>query len=166
MQEFTGDQNHDDLRVAVVVSRYHETITAGLLESALMALKQAKIKDEDIALAWVPGALELPAVAAEFARLATWDAVVVLGAVIRGQTDHYDQICRETSRGCSRITFETGVPVGFGVITCDTLAQATDRSTTPAKNKGGEAARAVIETARVLMEIRAATELRDESPQD
>ena len=141
------------LRIGVVVARYNATITDGLLTGALDALTAAGVEDDDLILVRVPGALEIPVVVAHLARRAGCDAVIALGAVIEGETDHYTHVCAETMRGCGEVATTTGVPVGFGVLTCKTLLQARDRSSTPAKNKGREAALAVIEAAHACRTI-------------
>jgi len=154
MREYRGTLDGQPLRVAIAVSRYNETITRGLLDGARAALAECGVQPDAIDVAHVPGALELPVVARALALSGRYDAVVALGAVIRGETDHYAYVCAETARGCSQVALETGVPVGFGVLTCETLAQARDRASTPAKNKGGEAARSAVETANLLASLR------------
>ena len=154
MREYRGTLEGQGLRVAIAVSRYNESVTRGLLEGALAALAECGVPPGAVGVAHVPGALELPIVARELALGGRWDAVVALGAVIRGETDHYAYVCAESARGCAAVALETGVPVAFGVLTCETLAQARDRSTTPAKNKGGEAARSAVETANLLRSLR------------
>lgn len=164
MREYRGSLDGRPLRVAIAVSRYNETVTRGLLEGARAGLAECGVPSDAIDVAHVPGALELPVAARELALSGRYDALVVLGAVIRGETDHYDYVCAETTRGCGTIALETGVPVGFGVLTCETLAQARDRSTTPAKNKGAEAARSAIETANLLNALRLAGGEIDATP--
>ncbi len=150
MHEISGSLDGSGLRMAVAVSRYNETFTQGMLQGALDVFGEAGVRDDDITVLHLPGALELPLAAQTLAASGRHDAVVVLGAVIRGETDHYDYVCSETTRGCGQAALSTGVPVLFGVLTCSSLAQARDRSTTPAKNKGCEAARSAIETVRAL----------------
>jgi 6,7-dimethyl-8-ribityllumazine synthase len=154
MREYRGTLDGRRLRVAIAVSRYNESVTRGLLEGARAALAECGVPDAAVDVAHVPGALELPVAARELALSGRYDAVVALGAVIRGETDHYEHVCAEATRGCGQVALQTGVPVGFGVLTCETLAQARDRSTTPAKNKGAEAARSAIETANLLAGLR------------
>lgn len=138
------------LRVGIAVASYNATITDGLLNGALDAAREAGVADDDVVVVRVPGALELPVTVAHLARSGRYDAVVALGAVILGETDHYTYVCGETMRGCGEIALETGVPVGFGVLTCRTLLQARDRSSTPSKNKGREAISAALAAARTV----------------
>lgn len=136
------------LRLGVAVASYNATITDGLLAGALDAAQQAGVADDDVVVVRVPGALEVPLVVAHLARSGRYDAVVALGAVILGETDHYIHVCAETMRGCHDVSLQTGVPVGFGILTCRTLLQARDRSSTPSKNKGREAVTAALAAAR------------------
>jgi 6,7-dimethyl-8-ribityllumazine synthase len=156
MREYRGSLDGKPLRVAIAVSRYNETVTRGLLEGARGALAECGVPADAIDVAHVPGALELAVVARELALSGRYDAIVTLGAVIRGETDHYAYVSAETARGCTAVALDTGVPVGFGVLTCETLAQARDRASTPAKNKGAEAARSAVETANLLAALREA----------
>ena len=150
MQEIRGSLEGDGLRVAVVVSRYNETVTKGLLQGALDVLGECHVHTDDVTVVHVPGALELPLMCSLMAGSGEYDAVIALGAVIRGETDHYDYVCTEVTRGCGLTSLDFGVPVAFGVLTCENLAQARDRSTAPAKNKGCEAARTALEMANVV----------------
>ncbi len=156
MREIAGTLDGRTLRIAVVQSRFNRTVTDGLLAGARAALAECHVPEEGITLVAVPGALELPLAARELALSGRIDAIVALGAVIRGETDHYTYVCAECARGCSQVALDTGVPVAFGVLTCDTLAQARDRSTTPAKNKGGEAVRVAVEMGVLMARLRAA----------
>ncbi|MGQ0554226.1 MAG: 6,7-dimethyl-8-ribityllumazine synthase [Planctomycetota bacterium] len=159
MREIAGTNDGRSLRIAVVQSRFNRSVTDGLLSGALAALAECRVPEEAITLVPVPGALELPLAARELALSGRIDAIVALGAVIRGETDHYTYVCAECARGCGQVTLDTGVPVAFGVLTCDTLAQARDRSTAPAKNKGAEAARTAVEMATLMARLRAAEAL-------
>ncbi len=150
MQEIRGSLEGAGLRVAVVVSRYNETITKGLLQGALDTLTECHVHTDDVTVVHVPGALELPLMCSLMTGSGEYDAVIALGAVIKGETDHYEFVCAEVTRGCGLTSLDFGVPVAFGVLTCATLAQARDRATTPAKNKGCEAARTAIEMANVV----------------
>ena len=150
MTEIRGKLDGTGQRLALVVSRYNETVTKGLASAALETLAELGVADADVTLVHVPGALELPVAARALARSGDVDAVIVLGAVIRGETSHYEHVCAETTRGCGEVALATGIPVLFGGLTCETLAQARDRSTTPAKNKGVEAARSAVEMIHVL----------------
>jgi 6,7-dimethyl-8-ribityllumazine synthase len=139
------------LRVAVAVTRWHEQIGDGLLAGALGALADCKVEQPTVVR--VPGVFELPIVASVLA--AEHDAVVALGVVIRGGTPHFDYVCRAVTDGCGRVALDTGVPVGFGVLTCDTEEQALDRAGLPGshEDKGREAALAAVATALLLREI-------------
>src|SRR5262245_1682674 len=144
------------LRIALVVARFNESVTNGLRDGAIEELRELKVPAEAVTLCEVPGALEIPVVAMALARSGQHDAIVALGAVIRGETDHYQHVCAETTRGCGAAALATGVPVAFGVLTCETLAQARDRSVPGPKNKGREAARAAVETASLLAALKSA----------
>jgi 6,7-dimethyl-8-ribityllumazine synthase len=141
------------LRVAVAVTRWHQQIGDGLLNGALAALADCKVDDPTVTR--VPGAFELPVVARALAD--THDAVVALGVVIRGGTPHFDYVCRAVTDGCTRVALDTGVPIGFGVLTCDTEEQALDRAGLPEshEDKGREAALAAVSTALVLRDLNA-----------
>ncbi len=138
------------LRVAVLVSRFNGFIGERLLEGALRALDRRGVRARDIAVVKVPGAFEIPTVARRLARSRRYDAVVCLGAVVRGETPHFDWVAGEASRGIARASFETGVPVLFGVLTVNTLDQALDRSGGKHGNKGAEAAEGAIEMATLV----------------
>ena len=142
-------------RVAILVSRYNELVTARLLEGARAACRDAGIADADIEVLWVPGAFELPAVAAAVAELRRYACLVALGAVIRGETPHFDYVAGEAARGLTEVAVRHAVPVAFGVLTVDTLAQATERAGGAAGNKGREAAEAAIAAADLLAQLRA-----------
>jgi 6,7-dimethyl-8-ribityllumazine synthase len=150
-----GDRRLDGrgLRVAIVAARWHEVITSGLVAGAERAL--AEIRVEDLSVFRVPGAFELPLVAKALAHQ-RYDAVVALGVVIRGGTPHFDFVAGSATDGLTRVALETGVPVGFGLLTCDTEAQALDRCGLPdsSEDKGREAAMAAVETALVLRRVR------------
>lgn len=153
MRRLEGGLNAGGLRFALVVSRFNDFITARLLEGAEHALVRHGVSADDITVAWVPGAVEIPLVAKRFAASGEVDAVIALGAVIRGATSHYDLVCNTVASGCSAASLETGVPVIFGVITTDTIEQAIERAGTKAGNKGSEAAVAAVEMVRLLREI-------------
>jgi 6,7-dimethyl-8-ribityllumazine synthase len=135
---------------AIVVSRYNESITAKLLAGALETLAAVGVPDANIDVAWVPGAWEIPLVAAHFARSRRYAAVIALGAVIRGETTHDQHINTQVSHSLGQIALETGVPVAFGVLTCNTLEQAIHRAGGNVGNKGVEAAQAALEMAALL----------------
>ena len=137
-------------RVAVLVSRYHERITSRLLDGALAACHEAGLIEEDIDVIWVSGAFELGVAAAAAAHSDRYQALVALGVVIRGETPHFQYVAGETAAALARVATETLVPVGFGLLTCDTMDQAVARAGGAAGNKGHEAAEAAIRTANVL----------------
>ncbi|WP_077618660.1 6,7-dimethyl-8-ribityllumazine synthase [Bacillus sinesaloumensis] len=137
------------LRIGVVVARFNEFITAKLLSGALDGLKRHGVADEDVEIAWVPGAFEIPLIAKKMAESSKYDAVIALGTVIRGSTTHYDYVCNEVAKGLSKITLETGKPVMFGVLTTETIEQAIERAGTKAGNKGWDSAVSAIEMANL-----------------
>lgn len=141
-------------RVAIIVSRYNELVTRRLLEGARDVCAEAGVPEQQVDILWVPGAFELPAVAACCAATGRYACLVALGAVIRGDTPHFEYVAAETARGLGRVAVRHALPVGFGVLTVDTLEQATDRAGGSAGNKGREAAEAALLTADVLHQIR------------
>ena len=142
-----------DMKVGIVVARFNEFITSKLLGGALDALHRHEAKDEDIDVAWVPGAFEIPVVAKKMAESGKYDAVIALGAVIRGSTTHYDYVCNEVSKGVAQGGMQTGVPTIFGVVTTENIEQAVERAGTKAGNKGTDAAMAAMEMANLLKKI-------------
>ena len=142
-----------DMKVGIVVARFNEFITSKLLGGALDALHRHEAKDEDIDVAWVPGAFEIPVVAKKMAESGKYDAVIALGAVIRGSTTHYDYVCSEVSKGVAQVGMQTGVPTIFGVVTTENIEQAVERAGTKAGNKGTDAAMAAMEMANLLKKI-------------
>lgn len=153
MKKYEGKLEAQGLRIALVASRFNEFITAKLIEGAQDCLLRHGMGEEDIALAWVPGAFEIPLVAQRFAQGREYHAVIGLGAVIRGATPHFDYVAAEVSKGIAHVTLATGVPVIFGVLTTDTLEQAIERAGTKAGNKGWDAALSAIEMANLLSRI-------------
>lgn len=147
---FEGQLSGAGMRVAIVASRFNDTITRRLLDGATDALRRHGVDAEAIDVAWAPGAFEIPLVAARLAASGQYDAVVTLGAVIRGATGHYDLVAGQCAAGVARAAHDTGVPVIFGILTTDTIDQAIERSGTKAGNKGFEAAQAAIEMANLL----------------
>lgn len=137
-------------KFGIVVGRFNEFITNKLLGGALDALKRHGAEDENIEVAWVPGAFEIPLVAQTMAKGGKYDAVICLGAVIRGGTPHFDYICAEVSKGIAKVSMDTGLPTVFGIITADTIEQAIERAGTKAGNKGWDAAVTGIEMANLL----------------
>ncbi|HAU31683.1 MAG: 6,7-dimethyl-8-ribityllumazine synthase [Desulfotomaculum sp. 46_296] len=153
MKVYEGNLIGQGLKFGVVVGRFNEFITNRLLSGALDTLKRHGVADDDIEVAWVPGAFEIPAVARQMIGLGRFDAVVCLGAVIRGATPHFEHVAAQVSRGVARISLDSGVPVTFGVILADSIEQAIERAGTKAGNKGGSAAEMAIEMANLLKAI-------------
>jgi 6,7-dimethyl-8-ribityllumazine synthase len=152
-----GSDDGRGLKVAILGARFNGGITIRLLEGCLAGLTERGVDAADITIAWVPGAFELPIAAQAFATASEgYDAVVALGAVIRGETGHYEFVAGECARGLQDVSLETGVPVVFGVLTCETVAQALDRSASDESNKGRESAGTAIEMARLLADRRLA----------
>ena len=152
-ETFTGGMTGTDLKFAIVVSRFNDAIGRQLLEGARDVLARHGVRDEDIDLAWVPGAYEIPLVAQRLAATRRYDAVLCLGAVIRGATPHWEYIAGAAADGIVAAARETGVPILFGVLTTDTIEQAIERAGTKAGNKGSEAALAAIEMANLLRSL-------------
>lgn len=139
--------------VAVVVSRFNEEITRPLLDGALSRLKERRFDETQIMVVWVPGAVEIPLAAQRLAQLSKYAAIIALGAVIRGETGHYDYVCDQVSQGCQHVSLQNDVPVLFGVLTTDTEAQARDRSGGAHGNKGRDAVDAAVETVALLRRL-------------
>lgn len=140
-------------RVAIIVSRYNELVTTRLLQGARACCGEAGIADEDIHVVWVPGAFELPVAADAAARSRRYTCVIALGAVIRGETPHFDFVAGEATRGLGEVALRHSLPVGFGLLTVDTMAQAHDRAGGPVGNKGYEAAEAALRAADILSQM-------------
>jgi len=153
MPTYEGRLDATGLRIGVLASRFNETITKSLLDGALSALRRHGLDDASITVAWVPGAFELPLAAKRLAASGEFDAVVCLGAVIRGATTHYDYVCSQAASGIARASLDTGVPIIFGVLTTETIEQAIERSGTKAGNKGFDSAVAAIEMADLLRQL-------------
>ncbi|MBM3253786.1 MAG: 6,7-dimethyl-8-ribityllumazine synthase [Candidatus Omnitrophica bacterium] len=143
-----------DKKFAIAVSRFNDFITKRLLDSCIDTLIRHGTKESDIEVAWTPGAFELPLIALKFANKKNYDAIICLGAVIRGSTPHFDYIASEVSKGIANINLTTGIPTIFGVITADTIEQAIERAGTKDGNKGKDAALSAIEMANLANEIR------------
>ena len=152
-KELSGDLNGQGLRVAVVVARFNELVTRPLLNAAIGTLTRYGVVDDDINVVWVPGAFELPVVAKSLAKTSRFDAIVCLGAVIRGETGHYDMVAGNAARGISQVGVDTGVPTIFGVLTTENMDQALNRAGGKAGNMGANAAAAAIETGRLVQAI-------------
>ncbi|MEA3345760.1 MAG: 6,7-dimethyl-8-ribityllumazine synthase [Chloroflexota bacterium] len=145
----------EGLKFAIVVARFNEFITGKLLEGAEDALSRHGVDMDDVDIAWVPGAFEIPLVAKKLATTGRYDGVICLGAVIRGATPHFDYVAAEASKGVAQTSLQTGVPILFGILTTDTIEQAIERAGTKAGNKGFDAAEAAIEMANLLLDIEA-----------
>ena len=153
MKKYEGKLIGDGLKVGIVVSRFNEFITNKLLDGALDALRRHGVDDESIDIAWTPGAFEIPLVSKKMATSKKYDAIIALGAVIRGDTPHFDYVANEVSKGVAKISVDYDVPVIFGVLTTDTVEQAIMRAGTKSGNKGFEAAVTAIEMANLIKEI-------------
>ncbi len=140
----------DGIKIGIVASRFNEFIVSKLIEGALDGLLRHDVKEEDITLAWVPGAFELPLAAQKMAKSGKYDAVICLGAVIRGATSHYDLVCNESAKGIAQVGLQTGVPIMFGVVTTENIEQAIERAGTKAGNKGYDCALSALETVNLL----------------
>ena len=145
------------LRIAVIASSFNRFVTSKLAEGACQGLMASGFEETELYVAWVPGAFELPLAASEMAKSGRWDAVVCVGAVIRGETSHFDFVAGEAARGIAAASRETGVPIAFGVLTTDTEEQALERSGGKVGNKGYEAALTAIEMANLLRKVREET---------
>ncbi|MFE0343441.1 6,7-dimethyl-8-ribityllumazine synthase [Priestia megaterium] len=146
---YEGNLVGTGLKIGIVVGRFNEFITGRLLSGAEDALKRHGVADEDVDVAWVPGAYEIPLIAKKLAESKKYDAVITLGTVIRGATPHFDFVCNEVAKGVASQSLQTGVPIIFGVLTTETIEQAIERAGTKAGNKGWEAAAAAIEMANL-----------------
>ncbi len=153
MKTYEGKLIAENLKFAIVAGRFNEFITNKLIGGALDALKRHGVEEQNIELAWVPGAFEIPLVAKKMAELKRYDAIICLGAVIRGATPHFDYVSSEVTKGIALVGLETGIPVIFGVLTTDTIEQAIERAGTKSGNKGFDAAATAIETANLLKQL-------------
>jgi 6,7-dimethyl-8-ribityllumazine synthase len=153
MKVYEGKLVSKNIKVGIVASRFNEFITAKLLGGALDGLKRHDVLEDDIEVAWVPGAFEIPLIAAKMAESKKYDAVICLGAVIRGATDHYEYVCSEVTKGIASVALKSGIPVMFGVLTTDNLEQAIERAGTKVGNKGFDAAVSAIEMVNVIREL-------------
>jgi 6,7-dimethyl-8-ribityllumazine synthase len=148
-----GQLVSEGLKIGIVVARFNEFINSKLLDGALDGLKRHGVKEEDIQVAWVPGAFEIPLVAQKMAASNKYQAVICLGTVIRGSTSHYDYVCAEVSKGVAHVGMATGVPTIFGVLTTESIEQAIERAGTKAGNKGFESAATAIEMANLFKQL-------------
>ena len=150
MNIYEGNISGRGLKFAIVVARFNEFITSKLLSGAIDALKRHETPEENISVAWVPGSFEIPLVAKKLAASRKFNAIICLGAVIRGSTTHYDYVCNEVSKGVAAVGLQSGVPTIFGVVTTENIQQAIERSGTKAGNKGFDAAISAMEMANLL----------------
>lgn len=155
MKTFEGKLVSKEIKVGIVASRFNEFITSKLLSGAMDGLLRHDVWEEDVHVAWVPGAFEIPLIASKMAKSGKYDAVICLGAVIRGSTSHYDYVCNEASKGIAAVSLETGVPVMFGVLTTENIEQAIERAGTKAGNKGYECAEGAIEMVNLIRALEA-----------
>ena len=153
MKIYEGKLSADGIKVGIVAARFYEFITSKLLSGALDCLKRENVAESDIEVAWVPGAFEIPLIASRMAASGRYDAVICLGAVIRGNTSHYDYVCSEVSKGIAHVSLSSGIPVMFGVLTTDNIEQAIERAGTKAGNKGAECAHGAIEMVNLMREM-------------
>lgn len=142
-----------DMKVGIVAGRFNEFITSKLVGGAMDGLLRHDVKDEDVDIAWVPGAFEIPLVASKMAKSGKYDAVICLGAVIRGDTTHYDYVCNEVSKGIATVSLESGIPVMFGVLTTENIEQAIARAGSKGGNKGYDCALGAVEMVNLLRTI-------------
>lgn len=150
MKLYEGKLVAEGIKVGIVCARFNEFIVSKLLGGCEDTLLRHGVQAEDISVAWVPGAFEIPLIASKMAKSGKYDAVIALGAVIRGNTSHYDYVCSEVSKGIAAVALESGIPVMFGVLTTDTIEQAIERAGTKAGNKGAECAQGAIEMVNLI----------------
>lgn len=153
IKEIKGQLEAGKAKYAIVVSRFNEFITSKLLSGAIDSLQRHGADDEQITVVWVPGSVEIPLAAKKLASSGKYNAVICLGAVIRGQTGHFEYVCQQVSRGIGQINYDTGVPAIFGVLTCETIEQAIERAGTKQGNTGANAALSAIEMTNLLGQI-------------
>lgn len=150
MNIYEGNFNGKQIKIGIVASRFNEFITSKLLSGAIDCLERHDVSNKDIDVAWVPGAFEIPLIASKMAQQNKYDAILCLGAVIRGSTSHYDYVCNEVSKGIAHVSLTHNLPVMFGVLTTETIEQAIERAGTKAGNKGFECAQGAIEMVNLL----------------
>ena len=153
MKFYEGKLVSKDIKIGIVAARFNEFITSKLLSGAVDALTRHDVKEDDIEVAWVPGAFEIPLIASKMAKSNKYDAIICLGAVIRGNTSHYDYVCSEVSKGIAHVSLNSDIPVMFGVVTTDNIEQAIERAGTKAGNKGFDCAVGAIERVNLIREI-------------
>lgn len=150
MRTLEGKMVADGIKIGIVVARFNEFITSKLLGGAMDGLVRHGMDEDDVDVAWVPGAFEIPLIAKKMANSGKYDAVIALGAVIRGSTSHYDYVCNEVSKGVAAASMESGVPVMFGIVTTENIEQAIERAGTKAGNKGYDCALCAIEMVNLI----------------
>ena len=155
MKIFEGKLVSDRIRVGIVAARFNEFIVSKLLSGCEDVLVRHGVDPDDISVAWVPGAFEIPLIASKMAKSGKYDAVIALGAVIRGSTSHYDYVCSEVSKGVANVSLNSDIPVMFGVLTTDTIEQAIERAGSKAGNKGSECAQGAIEMVNLIRTLEA-----------
>ena len=143
----------NDEKFCIIVARFNEFISSKLLSGAIDELVRHGTKKENIDIIWVPGAFEIPIIAKKAAKTSKYNSIITLGAVIKGSTSHYDYVCAEVSKGVASVGLETGIPIIFGVLTCDNIEQAIERAGTKAVNKGADAAKSAIEMSNLISKI-------------
>lgn len=153
MKTLEGKLTAKNMKIAIVVARFNEFITSKLLNGCIDCLIRHEAADEDLTVAWVPGAFEIPMAAKKLAESGKYDAVICLGAVIRGATPHFDYVCAEASKGIAQVSMQTGVPVAFGVLTTENIQQAVERAGTKAGNKGVDCAMTAMEMVNLFKEM-------------
>ena len=153
MRTLEGKMVADGIKIGIVVARFNEFITSKLLGGAMDGLVRHGMDEDDVDVAWVPGAFEIPLIAKKMANSGKYDAVIALGAVIRGSTSHYDYVCNEVSKGVAAASMESGVPVMFGIVTTENIEQAIERAGTKAGNKGYDCALGALEMVNLIREI-------------
>lgn len=153
MKTLEGKLTAKNMKIAIVVARFNEFITSKLLSGCVDCLIRHEAADEDLTVAWVPGAFEIPMAAKKLAESGKYDALICLGAVIRGATPHFDYVCAEASKGIAQVSMQTGVPVAFGVLTTENIQQAVERAGTKAGNKGVDCAMTAMEMVNLFKEM-------------
>lgn len=155
MKTYEGTLVSKEIKIGIVAARFNDFITAKLLSGAIDGLVRHNVNKDDIHVAWVPGAFEIPLIASKMAKSKKYDAIICLGAVIRGNTSHYDYVCSEVSKGIAAVSLNSDIPVMFGVLTTDNIEQAIERAGTKAGNKGYDCAVGAIEMVNLIREIEA-----------
>ena len=153
MKKFEGKFNGKGIKIGIVAGRFNEFITSKLVGGAVDVLKRNDVNDEDIDIAWVPGAFEIPLITKKMAESKKYDAIITLGAVIKGATPHFDYVCAEVSKGVAQISLQTGLPIMFGVLTTNNIEEAIERAGTKAGNKGSDVAFGALEMIDLIKNI-------------